>query len=113
MSQRASRGFSDAMSTLLTLASGHTIDYQISGAHDGFPLVFLHGTPGAKPPITSLSRVCAQRGLKLITFSRAGYGESSRRKGRKIGDEPAIVEEILHQLGYERFYVGGWSGGGV
>lgn len=100
-------------SQVLTLKSGHTIDYQISGAQDGFPFVFLHGTPGAKPPISSLARVCASKGLKLITFSRAGYGESSRRKGRKIGDEAAVVEEVLQRLGHERCYVGGWSGGGA
>lgn len=101
------------MSTLITLRSGHKIDLQVSGAQDGFPLVFLHGTPGAKPPISSLARVCTQKKLKLITFSRAGYGESSRRKGRAIGDEAAVVEEIVEHLGHQRYYVGGWSGGGA
>lgn len=100
------------MSSRLTLSSGHAIDYQLSGPSTGFPLVWLHGTPGARTPIPSLLRACEKKGLRLITFSRAGYGESSRRKGRKIGDEPDVVQALLRELGLERCYVGGWSGGG-
>ncbi|KAK3680181.1 hypothetical protein LTR78_000558 [Recurvomyces mirabilis] len=96
----------------IKLPSGDVLDIEISGAKDGFPLVWLHGTPGARTVIPSLARVCEAKRLKLITFSRAGYGSSTRRKGRKIVDEAAVVEALLKELGHEKCYVGGWSGGG-
>jgi pimeloyl-ACP methyl ester carboxylesterase len=36
-----------------------------------------------------------------------------RRKGRKIGDEAEEVAALLRELGHEKCYVGGWSGGGM
>ncbi|KAK5118944.1 hypothetical protein LTR62_000155 [Meristemomyces frigidus] len=96
----------------LTLPTGETLDYEISGVKNGFPFIWLHGTPGACTAIPSLVRACENKDLQLITFSRAGYGGSSRRKGRKVVDEAAVVQELLNKLGHERCYVGGWSGGG-
>ena len=97
----------------LTLPSGRKLDYQISGAPNGFPLLYLHGTPGAYPSLTSLSRTCKTNDLKLITFSRSGYGGSTRQKGRKNVDIVDDAKALLQHLGHDTCVAAGWSGGGT
>ncbi|KAF2100254.1 alpha/beta-hydrolase [Rhizodiscina lignyota] len=62
------------MAQQFTLPDGRIIDYLIEGAKDGFPFVWIHGTPGAYLPIDSLNAICEKKGVKVITLSRAGYG---------------------------------------
>jgi pimeloyl-ACP methyl ester carboxylesterase len=54
----------------------------------------------------------AVRGLRLVSYSRPGYGGSSRHPGRAIADWAADTLAIVEQLGVGRFYTAGWSGGG-
>jgi len=96
----------------LTLPDGRILEYQISGAEDGFPLIWHHGTPGAVTPLPNLVTVCKEKGLKFITLSRSGYGGSSRHKGRRVVDCVADTKSLQNHLGIEKCYIGGWSGGG-
>lgn len=96
-----------------TTPDGRTIEYLISGAEDGFPLIFIHGTPGSYVPASGLPEACEKKAIKLITFSRAGYGGSTRRKGRKTVEEVDDVEALKRHLGIEKCFIGGWSGGGA
>jgi pimeloyl-ACP methyl ester carboxylesterase len=100
------------MAQLLKLSDGRYAEYLVSGAKDGFPLVWIHGTPGAYLAIPSLATACEKKGIKLITFSRAGYAGSSRNKGRRVVDGVKDIQELIKYLGVERCFVGGWSGGG-
>lgn len=95
------------------LKDGRSLQYDVSGAKNGFPLVWIHGTPGAYTALPSLSAACEKKGLQLVGFSRAGYGDSSRCHGRSIIDIIPDIESLLHHLGHEKCYVGGWSGGGM
>ena len=72
--------------TSLSLSDGRTLDIQVNGADDGPVLVFHHGTPGSLLPRKVMVEQAAERGLRLVTYSRAGYGESTRRKGRTVAD---------------------------
>lgn len=47
-----------------------------------------------------------------MTLSRAGYGGSTRNKGRRIVDAVSDIQAVNQHLGIERCFVGGWSGGG-
>ncbi|EXJ68783.1 uncharacterized protein A1O5_07714 [Cladophialophora psammophila CBS 110553] len=100
------------MAKQLTLPDGRNLDYSITGAREGFPLIWCHGTPSGYIPIPALARSCEKKGLKLVTFSRSGYGGSSRRKGRNIVDDVDDVRALSKHLGHDKFVVGGWSGGG-
>ena len=51
-------------------------------------------------------------GVALVTHDRAGYGQSSRRPGRRVVDEVDDVVAIADELGLDRFAVSGGSGGG-
>jgi pimeloyl-ACP methyl ester carboxylesterase len=97
----------------LQLPDGRNLDYCVNGPQDGFALVFIHGTPGAGIPVPNLVSACAKKGIKVITFSRAGYGGSTRNKGRQVIDSVADVKSLLDHLGVRKCLVGGWSGGGM
>lgn len=101
------------MALQFTLSDGRRQDYLISGAKDGFPLHFIHGTPGAYTEDPDFAEACERKGIKLITMSRAGYGDSSRNKGRSVLDVINDIEELNKHLGIERCFAGGWSGGGA
>ena len=75
-------------------------------------LLFHHGTPGSGLPVRARERAVHARGLRLVTYSRAGYGQSSRREGRAVVDVVDDVREILVELQVRRCLVAGWSGGG-
>ena len=94
------------------LPDGRRLDLRVSGPADGFPLVFHHGTPGAATPVRALERAVHARGLRLVTTSRPGYGDSSPQPGRAVVDVVADTAAVLASIGAERCLVAGWSGGG-
>jgi pimeloyl-ACP methyl ester carboxylesterase len=88
------------------------LDVQVSGPASGFPLIFHHGTPGARTPFRAIERAVHARGLRLVTMSRPGYGDSTPQPGRRVVDVVADTESVLAAIGADRCLVAGWSGGG-
>jgi pimeloyl-ACP methyl ester carboxylesterase len=97
---------------MISLADGRSLQYQVSGPDDGLPLVFHHGTPGSVTQLRALQRAALARDLRLVTYSRPGYGESTRQQGRTVGDAAADVSGLVEHLGAAGCLVAGWSGGG-
>jgi pimeloyl-ACP methyl ester carboxylesterase len=98
--------------TFLTLDDGRALEYELTGP-DGAPvLVFSHGTPGASTQLAPLAEGAHARGQRLLTWSRPGYGASTRRAGRTVGDDVDDVRALLDHLGADTCLVAGWSGGG-
>jgi pimeloyl-ACP methyl ester carboxylesterase len=56
----------------LTLPDGRTLEIEITGPSGGTPLLFHHGTPGSSHQTRAMQRATSQRGLRLVTWSRAG-----------------------------------------
>lgn len=106
------KAYSDIMAQHMTLPDGRNFEFFVSGAMDGFPLFWIHGTPGSYVPAAGIPEVCQEKGVKCITMSRAGYGESSRKIERSVIDCVPDIEALRDHLGIEEFIVGGWSGGG-
>lgn len=98
--------------TVIALPDGRTLDVEVTGPDGGVPLVFHHGTPSAVPQLRVMQRAAHARGLRLVTFSRPGYGSSTRRPGRRVADAAEDVTAILDHLDTARCLVAGWSGGG-
>jgi pimeloyl-ACP methyl ester carboxylesterase len=83
------------------------------GPPDGVPLVLHHGTPSCGMLYRGWVEACAERGVRLVGFSRPGYGRSDRLEGRTMRDVVPDVEALAAALGFDRFYVLGHSGGGA
>lgn len=92
---------------------GGSIEYLVSGPDDAEQLLLFHGgTPAAGVEYPGLTRAAAGAGMRVATYSRAGYGRSTRREGRSVADEAAISAALADRLGHEQFFTIGWSGGG-
>ena len=92
---------------------GRTIEVLDGGDPDGLGVLFHGGSPSAVADYAPLDRIGREQGLRIVTYSRPGYGGSTPRPapGRYADD----VEEstlILDHLGIGDFLTFGWSGGG-
>ena len=98
--------------TPFRLPDGRSLDLYVSGPDDGTPFVMHHGTPGSFHPPSDLERAVHARGMRLVAWSRPGYGGSTRQPGRAVVDVVADTRAVLEGLGADRCIVGGRSGGG-
>jgi pimeloyl-ACP methyl ester carboxylesterase len=96
----------------VTAADGRTLTIAECGDSDGFPVFFLHGTPGSRFAGQGDASAYADVGARVITYDRPGYGGSDRSRGRRVVDCVADVSAIADSLGIERFAVTGGSWGG-
>ena len=94
------------------LADGRTLHVYEAGPADGFPVVWLHGTPNLGPPPRPLFDSARRLGLRWLGYDRPGYGRSTPHRGRTIGDAAGDVGAIADALGVPRLAVVGHSGGG-
>jgi pimeloyl-ACP methyl ester carboxylesterase len=90
---------------------GRQLEVALAGPSDGRALFSHHGTPGAAEMLDPLIEIGAERNLRHITYSRPGYGRSTRVAGRTVASCVADVAAVADALGYERFYSAGSSGG--
>ena len=97
---------------LIGSPDGRTLEAVEEGDQDGTLVVFHHGSPGAAVPFEPFGRAAAERGIRLVTISRAGFGASTRHSGRIVADAAADAAALADHLGAERFLTMGWSGGG-
>jgi len=97
---------------VVTAPDGREVAFAVWGDPAGFPVMRLHGTPGCRLMRWPDERVYANLGVCFVTHDRAGYGRSSRRRGRRVVDDVDDVRLIADELGFERFGVSGGSGGG-
>ena len=102
------------MSRVLTISlpDGRTLEAVDEGDPDGTLLIFHHGSPGAAVAFEPFDRAAAERGIRLVTLSRAGFGDSGRLESRSVASAAADAAAMADHLGAERFVTIGWSGGG-
>lgn len=102
----------DEPATHVQLPSGRTLEARFAGPADGPVVVFHHGTPGSSLPFAPMAEAITRRGLRLLTYSRPGYGVSTPQPGRRVVDAAQDVAYLLDALGASTFRAIGWSGGG-
>lgn len=105
-------GMSDHEWIRVSRDGGRELEVLLAGDRGDFPLVYHGGTPTAATPWPQLHHLAAERRMRLITYSRPGYAESSAQPGRSVGDAAGDVAAILDHLGEGDFITAGWSGGG-
>jgi pimeloyl-ACP methyl ester carboxylesterase len=97
----------------VTSAAGGDLEVLVDGPPDGFTLLYHSGTPSAAVPFPMLRRACDAHGMRLVTWSRPGYGRSEPRTSpATVADDVADAERVLDAVGAVGFVTLGWSGGG-
>jgi pimeloyl-ACP methyl ester carboxylesterase len=97
---------------LLATTDGRKLGVREAGDAAGFPVLVLHGSPGSGLLYEPHVRDALQRGIRLISYDRPGYGASSRDKGRNVADSVRDITTICDGLHIERCCIWGISGGG-
>jgi pimeloyl-ACP methyl ester carboxylesterase len=90
-----------------------TIEVLVGGDTDGIGLLFHSGSPAAVAEWKHLDDAARATGLRLITYSRPGYGTSTPRpRPGAYADDVEDSVAVLDHLGVGEFVTAGWSGGG-
>ena len=96
----------------LQLPDGRSLEYRWSGPADPSGCLIFHvGTPCAAALFPDVTSVAAARGIRTVSYSRAGYGGSTRSPGRTVAQEAINTAALADHLGVSSFFVAGWSGG--
>lgn len=93
------------------LTDGRTIACLGLGDGTGPPVLYFHGYPGSRLEARVAGAAAGRLGLRLLAVDRPGFGESTFRHGRRIGDWPADIAAVADALGLGRFSIVGVSGG--
>ena len=93
-------------------ADGRSLTVYDAGDPDGRPILFHHGTPSSGVPFDQHVELAREQGVRLLSYDRAGYGDSTRNPDRAVTDVVRDVEAIADALVLERFATWGLSGGG-
>ncbi len=91
---------------------GRTLAVDIGGDPAGKPVLVHMGTPNSRRMYGPAGQDAAERGLRLISYDRPGYGGSSPQPGRIVADCAADVRAICAGLHIDRLAMWGISGGG-
>lgn len=86
------------------------LSYATYGAENGFPVFVQHGLI-ASIDDEDLFKCLLDKGARLISIARPGYGRSSPYMLRNIGEYGEIVLTVVEELGLAQFDVLGISSG--
>jgi pimeloyl-ACP methyl ester carboxylesterase len=101
----------------IKLKDGRNLGYEEYGVSNGAPVLFFHGTPGARVNavctyMDSMAKKIDGPSIRLIAMDRPGYGLSDAKQERTMDDTVLDVIELMDQLGINQFSMIGLSGGG-
>jgi pimeloyl-ACP methyl ester carboxylesterase len=100
----------------VTTPDGLQLEVLTMGPDDGYPFLFHSGTPSAAVEYAGFEPLLDQLSLRLVTYSRPGYGTSTPRPDRAdpwtVADDVRDSVAVLDEVGAGEFVTLGWSGGG-
>jgi pimeloyl-ACP methyl ester carboxylesterase len=97
----------------LLLDSGRTLGIGEFGQHTGTPVLWFHGTPGARRQVPLVARQFAtENNLRILCIERPGIGLSTPHLYENLSEWGEDMREITQKLGLKRFGLVGLSGGG-
>jgi pimeloyl-ACP methyl ester carboxylesterase len=89
---------------------GRTVAWSEFGPEGGLPLLRVPGTPGCRYSMRADRSPWIERGLRVITTERPGFGASSPLPGRRFREPADDMAAILDHLGLDAVHVIGGSG---
>lgn len=97
----------------LILDSGRNLGIGEFGHHDGTPVLWFHGTPGARRQVPLVAREYAKaNNLRILCVERPGIGLSTPHLYEDIASSADDIREVADKLGLQHFGLVGLSGGG-
>ena len=90
---------------------GRVVRVRDAGAPSGAVVMYFHGTPGSRLDLGFGEQLAAERGVRLVSFDRPGYGGSTPAPFG-LASIAADAHAVADQLGVTRFATLGMSGGG-
>jgi pimeloyl-ACP methyl ester carboxylesterase len=100
------------MEWLVRTGDGRSLSVEDGGDRDGRPVMVHVGTPNSRHLYGRTVADATARGLRLISYDRPGYGESTPQPGRTMADCASDARTICAALGIGRLAMWGFSGGG-
>jgi pimeloyl-ACP methyl ester carboxylesterase len=94
----------------LTRPDGRVVAWTESGDPGGRPLLRVPGTPGSRWAIRADRTPWTERGLRVLTTERPGYGASTRLPGRRFAEHADDLAAVLGDAGIDQVHVIGGSG---
>jgi pimeloyl-ACP methyl ester carboxylesterase len=95
------------------VAPGRYLGFAEFGRPHGRPVIWMHGTPGARRQIPESARIAAEKfDICLIGLDRPGVGSSTPHAYGEVIDFAGDLEVVLDRLGIGEFAILGLSGGG-
>lgn len=89
------------------------LGYAEFGPATGRPVIWFHGTPGARLQISPEARSVAHtRGIRIISVERPGVGDSTPHSYDSIGESAHDIRQLADALALDRFGLAALSGGG-
>jgi pimeloyl-ACP methyl ester carboxylesterase len=96
---------------VVTLPDGRKLGYCTVG--NGSPVIYFHGTASSRLEVLLLKEFAEKAGLQIVGVDRPGYGLSTYRQRKSLQYFNCDINYLADHLGFERFAVLGWSGGGA
>jgi pimeloyl-ACP methyl ester carboxylesterase len=94
------------------LSDGRTLEIFTNSAPVSEAIIFHHGTPAHATIWNRWLEYLESKQIFAISYSRAGYGQSSRDLGRSVVDVADDIDQVLEHFGVKSFIAIGASGGG-
>ncbi len=96
----------------ISAARGRELCVEIAGDPHGKPILVHTGSPNSRHLYGEWIADAEDKGIRLISYDRPGYGGSTVRPGHTVASGAEDVRTIAEALGHDRLGFWGWSGGG-
>ena len=98
---------------IVYLADDRAIGVAEFGPADGRPVLWFHGTPGARRQVPPAARrLAVEEGVRIIGVERPGVGASTPHLHDDIRGWVGDVEQVIDSIGVDQVGLIGLSGGG-
>lgn len=100
----------NANSRTISTSDGRQIRIIEAGQPVGIPVLVHNGTPGSRLLYHPWVKDAEERGIRLISYERPGYGGSTPQPGRTVASAADDVATIAKELNLSQLFVWGISG---